>query len=75
MKFVRELVKRAMPGLPLSHLQVPPSAVSAKVEAQYYGISRTGPCWDSIQSTRQVGVYVPGEVPSPEMELIVILEG
>ena len=74
-KFVPELVKRALPGLALAHLQVPPTAVTATVESQYYGISRTGPCWDHILSTHQVGVYVPGEVPSPEMDLIVILEG
>jgi type VI secretion system protein ImpJ len=74
-KFVPELVKRAVPGLALTHLEVPPADVRARVETQYYGISRTGPCWEHIQNTRQVGVYVPGEVPSPEMELIVILDG
>jgi type VI secretion system protein ImpJ len=74
-KFVPELVKRALPGLTLTHLQVPPSAVSAKVDYQYFMISRNGPCWEHIQQTKQVGVYVPGEVPSPTMELIVLLEG
>jgi type VI secretion system protein ImpJ len=74
-KFVPELVKRALPGLALTHLQVPPSAVAAKVESQYFAISRTGPCWEHLMQTRRVGVYVPGELPSPEMELIVLLEG
>jgi len=74
-KFVPELVKRALPGLTLTHLQVPPSAVAVKVECQYFTISRTGPCWDHIMQTRGLGVYVPGELPSAEMELIVLLEG
>ena len=74
-KFVRELVRRALPGLGLTHLQVPPSAVAAKVDSQYFAISRTGPCWESLMQIRNVGVYVPGELPSPEMELIVLLEG
>jgi type VI secretion system protein ImpJ len=73
-KFVPELVKRALPGLPLTHLQVPPSAISAKVESQYFTVSRTGPCWEHIMQSRTVGVYVPGELPSPELELIVVLE-
>jgi type VI secretion system protein ImpJ len=73
-KFVSELVKRALPGLTLTHLEVPPSAISAKVESQYFTVSRSGPCWEHIMQTRTVGVYVPGEVPSPEMELVVILE-
>jgi type VI secretion system protein ImpJ len=73
-KFVPELVKRALPGLTLSHMQVPPSAISVRVESQYFTISRSGPCWEHIMKSRNVGVYVPGELPSPEMELIVLLE-
>ena len=73
-KFVLELVKRALPGLTLSHMQVPPSAISVKVESQYFTISRSGPCWEHIMRSRSVGVYVPGELPFPEMELIVLLE-
>jgi type VI secretion system protein ImpJ len=74
-KFVPELVKRALPGLTLTHMAVPPSAISVKVENQYFTVSRTGPCWEHIMKTTTVGVYVPGELPSPEMELIVLLEG
>jgi len=73
-KFVPELVKRALPGLTLTHMQVPPAAIPAKVENQYFTISRSGPCWEHIMQSRRVGVYVPGELPSPELELIVLLE-
>jgi type VI secretion system protein ImpJ len=73
-KFVPELVRRALPGLTLTHMPVPPSAISVKVENQYFTISRTGPCWEHIMHTGVVGVYVPGELPSPEMELVVLLE-
>lgn len=73
-KFVPELVKRALPGLPLTHMPSPPSAVSPKVENQYFAINRSGPCWESIVKTRQVGVYVPRELPDAEMELLVVLD-
>jgi type VI secretion system protein ImpJ len=73
-KFVAELVKRALPGLTMTHMPVPPSAISVKVENQYFTVSRTGPCWEHIMQTRTLGVYVPGELPSPEMELVVLLE-
>jgi len=69
-----EVVKAALPGLPLAHLPVPPSAVAAKVESQYFGISRTGSAWENIVQTRGVGVYVPGDLPDPEIELLVILD-
>jgi type VI secretion system protein ImpJ len=72
--FVRELVRRALPGLALTHLAVPPPAISARVETQYFGISRNGPCWDHMVKTREVGVYVPGEFPEPEVEILVVLE-
>lgn len=73
-KFVGKLVERALPGLPLTHLPIPPSAIAAKVDHQYFSISRVGPCWESIMATRGVGVYIPGELPSPEVELTVLLE-
>ena len=72
--FVPELVKRALPGMPLAHLQIPPSAISARIDTQYFAINRGGPCWDHINQTRQVGVYIPGEIPGPEPELLVVLE-
>jgi type VI secretion system protein ImpJ len=72
--FVRELVKRALPGLALVHLAVPPPAISARVETQYFGIGRSGPCWDHMVQTRKIGVYVPGEFPKPEVEILVVLD-
>jgi type VI secretion system protein ImpJ len=72
--FVPKLVERALPGMGLTHLSTPPSSISAKVDAQYFSISRSGPCWDHIVQTRQVGIYVPGELPDPELELLIILE-
>jgi len=73
-QYVRELVRRALPGLTLAHMPVPPSAVARKVENQYFGIAKAGPCWDHIVQTKRVGIYVPGELPNPELELLVVLE-
>jgi len=52
----------------------PPAEIAAKVESQYFAINRAGPCWEHILQTRKVGVYVPGEIPAPEMNLIVLLD-
>lgn len=73
-EFIYKLVQRALPGLTLTHLPAPPSAVSPRVEHQYFGISKSGPCWDHLVKTRRVGVYVPGEFPEPEVGLHVIIE-
>ena len=73
-RFVLELIKRALPGLPLNHLSVPPPQIAARVESQYFAVNRSGPCWEHILQTRQIGVYVPAEIPSPELSLIVLLD-
>ena len=73
-QFVPQLVNRALPGMAMTHLPVPPSAIPAKVDYQYFNVSRTGPCWDHIVQTRQIGLYVPGDLPNPNVELLVILE-
>jgi type VI secretion system protein ImpJ len=73
-KFVAELVRRAMAGLTLSHLPVPPSAISTTVGTQYFGVSQQGPFWDHIVQTKRVGIYVPGDLPDAELELLVVLE-
>lgn len=73
-QFVPELVKRSLPGLVLTHLPAPPAAVAPRVETEYFDVRRTGPCWDHLVRTKKVGVYVPGELRDPELELLVILE-
>jgi type VI secretion system protein ImpJ len=69
-----ELVKTALPGMGLVHLPIPPSAIAPKVEFQYFGLSRTGSCWEHIVQTRKVGVYIPDDLPGVELELLVVLE-
>ena len=73
-KFVPELVKRALPGLTLTHLPVPPAAIRAEADMQYFSIEIAGPCWEHILQTRRVGIYIPGEISGPEFELTVKVE-
>jgi type VI secretion system protein ImpJ len=73
-RFVPELVRRALPGLNLIHLPVPPSAMRAEADKQYFSIDLSGPCWEHMQQTRRVGVYIPGEIASPEFDVMVIVE-
>jgi type VI secretion system protein ImpJ len=68
-------VRRAVPGLQLRHLSIPPAAITPRVDTQYYSLHLEGPCWENIIQTKQVGVYVPGEFPNPELELLVLVEG
>lgn len=73
-EFLPKLVQRALPGLTLKHLPVAPPAISPRVDFQYFGVDRAGPCWDHLVATRELGLYVPGELPEPDVELLVVLE-
>lgn len=73
-RFVVELIRRALPGMTLRHLSVPPPQIAAKVESQYFSVERSGPCWEHIVQTRQVGIYIPGEIPVNSLSLIVLLD-
>ncbi len=73
-RFVPELVKRALPGMTLTHLPVPPPAIRAEVDMQYFVVETSGPCWEHILQTRKVGVYIPGDISQPEFDLTVIVE-
>jgi type VI secretion system protein ImpJ len=73
--FIEKLARRAVKGsLPLLHLPVPPAALSPKPTAQYYSLSKAGPCWEDIVNSKEIGIYVPSNFPAPELELLVILE-
>jgi len=69
-----KLVERALPGLELLHLPVPPSALTAQADMHYFSISLNGACWEHILRTKQVGLYVPGEIGDAAFDLTVITE-
>ena len=73
-RFVPELVRRALPGMPLTHVSVPPASLSPRIQNQYFLVNRGGPCWDHLVETRRVGIYVPGDIPNPNLELLILLE-
>jgi len=58
----------------LLHLPVPPAALRAQADMHYFSISLSGPCWQHILQTKQVGVYLPGDLGDATFELTVITE-
>ena len=71
---VTKLVQRALPGLELMHLPVPPAALHAQADMHYFSISLSGACWQHILQTKQVGVYLPGELGDATFDLTIIME-
>jgi len=71
---VGKLVQRALPGLELMHLPVPPAALHAQADMHYFSISLSGVCWQHILQTKQVGVYLPGDLGDANFDLTIIME-
>ena len=71
---VSKLVQRALPGLELMHLPVPPAAMHAHADMHYFAISLSGACWQHILQTKNVGVYLPGDLGDATFEITIITE-
>jgi len=70
---IEGLVRRALPGVALRHVADPPSAIPLRLDYQYFALERAGEDWDSIRLSRHLAAYVPGDLPDPELELLVLL--
>jgi type VI secretion system protein ImpJ len=70
---IEHLVRQALPGVALTYVPAPPSAIPVKLNCQYFSLSQSGAAWEAIQRARNLAAYVPGELPNPELELIILL--
>lgn len=70
---VDQLVRQALPGLTLTHVATPPAAVPVKMNYQYFSLEESGAAWEAILRSKNLAAYVPSELPSPRLELIVLL--
>jgi type VI secretion system protein ImpJ len=70
---IEHLVKQALPGVALTHVPRPPSAIPVKLNCQYFSLNQAGPAWEAIIRSRNLAAYVPGDFPAPQLELIVLL--
>jgi type VI secretion system protein ImpJ len=70
---IEHLVRNALPGVPLTYVASPPSAIPVKMNYQYFSLSQSGPAWEAIQRARNLAAYVPSDLPNPQLELIILL--
>ena len=70
---IDQLVNMALPGITLSHVSVPPSAIPVKMKYQYFSLNQAGPAWEAVTRARNFAAHVPGEFVNPEMELLILL--
>src|SRR5580658_189936 len=70
---IDHLVKQALPGIQLRHLTNPPSVIPVKLKYQYFSLNQTGAAWEAVTRARNFAAYVPGDLPNPTLELLIVL--
>jgi type VI secretion system protein ImpJ len=70
---IEHLVQHALPGLQLTHVGAPPSAIPVKLNFQYFSLNQAGLAWEAIERARNVAAYVPGDIRNPQLELLILL--
>ena len=72
-KFVLELVRRAFNGLPTEHIPTPPAGLAPKPDLTYFELRMTGPCAQSLNEAREIGVYIPDALPGAYVEVAILV--
>jgi type VI secretion system protein ImpJ len=70
---VETLIRQALPGMQLTHVPSPPGSLPIKLNYQYFSLNQSGVAWEAVVRARNFAAYVPGDIPNPQMELIILL--
>jgi len=70
---IEHLVKQALAGVQLKHLPNPPSVIPVKLKYQYFSLNQSGAAWEAVTRARNFAAYVPGDLPNPTLELLILL--
>ena len=70
---LEEIVRRAMPGLKLMPVAVPPREIRVNLKYKYFSLDASGDVYEGIQRARNLGVWTPAEFAGVELELIILL--
>ena len=67
------LVARALPGIPLEHVDVPPPGLPRKAHSHYFRIARENPLWEHVEKDKNIAL-IWDECPEDLKAEIVVLK-
>jgi type VI secretion system protein ImpJ len=70
---IDHLINQALPGIALTHTSNPPPGIPVKLKYQYFSLNQSGDAWEGVRRSRSLAAFVPGDLPSPELELVILL--
>jgi type VI secretion system protein ImpJ len=71
---IQQLISYALPGVRLRHEPRAPSAITFKLNNQYFALNQTGRVWDRIVQTRSFSLFIPPEIAEAQPEILVVLQ-
>jgi type VI secretion system protein ImpJ len=70
---IETLIRQALPGMQMTHLPSPPGSIPIKLNYQYFSLNLSGVAWEAVQRARNIAAYIPGDIPNPQSELVILL--
>jgi type VI secretion system protein ImpJ len=70
---IEQLVRQALPGMQLTHAVRPPASIPVKLHYQYFSLNQSGVAWETVTKGRSLAAFVPGDIPEPQLELLILL--
>jgi len=70
---LERLYKRGLPGLALTHVSDPPSAIPVKLDYEYFLVDTSGEEWQEVLRQKNLAAYVPAAIREPSLELVAVL--
>jgi len=70
---IQRLFHQSVSGVALTFVSEPPRALPVKLDYRYFRLDVTDPLWQTVLRSRSIAVWVASEIPSPELELVLIL--
>lgn len=70
---IDHLIRQALPGVALTYVREPPSAIPVKLHFHYFQLGTTGDAWESVVRARNLAAFVPSDFPNAQLELVLML--
>ena len=72
---IEVLVRKALTGLDLMHVPNPPSSIPVRMGNEYFRLSPNPVnLWQGVTQALELAAFVPAELGTPRMELLIVLE-
>jgi type VI secretion system protein ImpJ len=66
------LVSSALPGLRLMHVPNPPESLPTRPSYVYFALDKHNGLWDGVRTSGALAMYLPGEYPALDIEVLVL---